>query len=125
MASTVQEHTAKLWVLWHCWARIEDATIMGTSSLLHPHPNSAVLLDGQEVGGWVGWVGRRLTAASNSYCYDNECYDCLLPWESWLWEKGEEGIAGGLGTRTVGELPWVAKGPHVIGVVWVTPLTRL
>ena len=24
-AYTVQQHMAKLWVLWHCWARIEDA----------------------------------------------------------------------------------------------------
>ena len=50
--STVQQHTPKLWVLWHCWARIE-ATV-GTSSLLQPRPNSAVLLDGRGAGGWAG-----------------------------------------------------------------------
>ena len=33
-ASTVQQHMAKLWVLWHCWARIEDAATVSTGSVL-------------------------------------------------------------------------------------------
>ena len=39
-ASTVQQHMAKLWVLWHCWATIEDAATVDTGSPLQPQPNS-------------------------------------------------------------------------------------
>ena len=42
-ASTVREHTAKLCVPRHYWARIEDAATVGTSSPLQPQPYSAVV----------------------------------------------------------------------------------
>ena len=91
-------HMAKLWVLWHCWARIEDAATVGTGSPLQPHTHSAVLVDGLS-----GWVGREvIKRPSNSWLQC--CNGYMVAFGSWLWERG---FVGG------GKQSMAAKGPHM------------
>ena len=59
-ASTVQQHTAKLWVLWHCWARIEDAVTVGPGfTAAAPRKRWLYSLMDEGVGGWVWKRGAR------------------------------------------------------------------
>ena len=52
-ASTVQQHTTKLWALWHCWARIEQAATRGNRLTAGSLTQTVLysLMDEEQVGG--------------------------------------------------------------------------